>query len=68
MPINGNIHMNNDGEPLTSTNLIDFSILVLVTVLVTIGGYVINDYFDLKIDQINRPQKQVDKEWKGEET
>jgi len=60
--------MNNDGEPLTSTNLIDFSILVLVTVLVTIGGYVINDYFDLKIDQINRPQKQVDKEWKGEET
>ena len=37
----------------------DFLILIVVTVLVAIGGYVINDYFDVKIDSINRPEKQV---------
>jgi len=35
----------------------DFSLMVLVTVLIAVGGYVINDYFDVKIDQINRPDK-----------
>lgn len=29
--------------------------LILSTVLVAAGGYVINDYFDIKIDRINRP-------------
>ena len=37
----------------------DFLILVLVTALIAIGGYVINDYFDVKIDRINRPGKLV---------
>ncbi len=37
----------------------DFFILVLVTLLITVGGYVINDYFDVKIDSINRPGKLV---------
>ncbi len=32
----------------------DFFILVLATVLITAGGYVINDYFDIKTDLINR--------------
>jgi 4-hydroxybenzoate polyprenyltransferase len=32
---------------------------VLTTILITVGGYIINDYFDLKIDQINKPEKQV---------
>lgn len=32
----------------------DFAILVLATVLITAGGYVINDYFDIKTDLINR--------------
>jgi 4-hydroxybenzoate polyprenyltransferase len=39
--------------------LADFLVLVAVTVLMAIGGYVINDYFDVKIDSINRPDKQV---------
>jgi 4-hydroxybenzoate polyprenyltransferase len=34
--------------------LIDFILLVLATVLLTAGGYVINDYFDIKTDLINR--------------
>ncbi|MCQ2350327.1 MAG: geranylgeranylglycerol-phosphate geranylgeranyltransferase [Paludibacteraceae bacterium] len=31
--------------------------LVISTVCITAGGYVINDYFDVKIDRINRPGK-----------
>ena len=33
-----------------------FWLLVLAVVLITAGGYVINDYFDVKIDRINRPE------------
>jgi 4-hydroxybenzoate polyprenyltransferase len=32
----------------------DFVILVFATLLITAGGYVINDYFDIKTDLINR--------------
>lgn len=32
----------------------DFFILVLATMLIAAGGYVINDYFDIKTDLINR--------------
>lgn len=34
--------------------LINFIILVLSTLCITAGGYVINDYFDIKTDLINR--------------
>jgi len=34
--------------------LIDFIILVLSTVFIAAGGYVINDYFDIKTDLINK--------------
>ena len=36
------------------TKWFDFIILVLSTVLITAGGYVINDYFDIRTDLINR--------------
>lgn len=36
--------------------LYDFIILVIATVCITAGGYVINDYFDIKTDMINRGQ------------
>jgi len=32
-------------------------LLMLSTILIAAGGYVINDYFDIKIDRINRPDK-----------
>lgn len=32
----------------------DFILLISATVLITAGGYVINDYFDIKTDLINR--------------
>jgi 4-hydroxybenzoate polyprenyltransferase len=36
-----------------------FLFLVLGTVLIAAGGYVINDYFDTKIDALNRPEKVI---------
>ncbi len=40
-----------------------FLLLLISTTAITAGGYVINDYFDLKIDRINKPEKIIiDKE------
>ncbi len=36
-----------------------FSLLVLSTVLIAAAGYIINDYFDVKTDMINRPDTVV---------
>lgn len=34
-------------------------LLYAATILITAGGYVINDYFDVKIDRINRPDRVI---------
>lgn len=44
------------GDQLTKP---DFLILLLSTALIGAGGYIINDYFDQKIDMINRPEMVV---------
>jgi len=36
-----------------------FWLLVLASVCIAAGGYVINDYFDLNIDRVNRPKRLV---------
>ena len=36
-----------------------FYYLTAASVLIAAGGYVINDYFDVNIDEINKPQKMV---------
>ena len=36
-----------------------FFFLVIAIVLIAAGGYIINDYFDLNIDQINKPKKVI---------
>lgn len=36
-----------------------FLLLVLASVSIAAAGYVINDYFDLNIDRVNKPQKLV---------
>lgn len=33
----------------------DFFLLVMSTVLIAAAGYIINDYFDVRIDEVNRP-------------
>jgi 4-hydroxybenzoate polyprenyltransferase len=35
------------------------SLLIAATVLIAAGGYVLNDYFDVKIDNINRPETTI---------
>jgi 4-hydroxybenzoate polyprenyltransferase len=34
---------------------LDFFLLVLSTVMIGAAGYIINDYFDIRIDEVNRP-------------
>ena len=34
-------------------------LLIIATILIAAGGYVINDYFDIKIDRINRPDRVI---------
>lgn len=44
-------------SPAMNTTL--FWLLVGVTVLIAAAGYIINDYFDLRTDRINRPDKLI---------
>src|SRR5882672_7784732 len=36
-----------------------FILLSFASVLIAAAGYIINDYFDIDIDQVNKPQKNV---------
>ena len=48
------------GQPLAEALLAPrFGALVLAALLVAAAGYVINDYYDVKIDAINRPERLV---------
>lgn len=44
-------------QPLLSPPV--FFLLVLASVLIAAAGYIINDYFDINIDRINKPGKMV---------
>jgi 4-hydroxybenzoate polyprenyltransferase len=36
-----------------------FVLLVLASVLIAAAGYIINDYFDINIDEVNKPEKMI---------
>lgn len=38
---------------------LNFFLLSLSTVLIAAAGYVINDYFDVKIDRVNNPTEVI---------
>lgn len=40
-----------------SMDELHFFLLVLSTVMICAGGYIINDYFDQSIDKVNKPEK-----------
>jgi 4-hydroxybenzoate polyprenyltransferase len=42
-----------------SLDPLNFSLLVLSSVLIAAAGYIINDYFDLNIDRINKPDRLI---------
>lgn len=49
--------LNSSGDPISmslQSPWYDFILLVAATVFLTAGGYVINDYFDIKTDLINK--------------
>lgn len=48
-------------EPALSS--FNFIILVLITLLIAAAGYIINDYFDIDSDRVNRPDKIVMGKW-----
>jgi 4-hydroxybenzoate polyprenyltransferase len=41
------------------TSQLDFALFVLSNVLLAAAGYAINDYYDMRIDKINKPEKNV---------
>jgi 4-hydroxybenzoate polyprenyltransferase len=46
-------------EALPDDDLVNFIFLVLASLFIAAAGYIINDYFDINIDEINKPQKMV---------
>ena len=45
-------------------NFTNLLLLIVASVFIAAGGYIINDYFDINIDRINKPDKQiVGKKW-----
>ncbi len=45
----------------------DFAILILATLLIAAGGYIINDIYDIETDHINRPDKVIINKYISEE-
>lgn len=43
----------------------DFFLLLFSSVSIAAAGYIINDYFDMDIDHINKPQKMIIGKWIG---
>jgi 4-hydroxybenzoate polyprenyltransferase len=46
------------GSPLIFNELL-LALLILSSVLIAAAGYIINDYFDINIDLVNKPKKNV---------
>ena len=44
---------------ISALQFFDFSLLVLITILIAASGYVINDYYDTHIDRINQPKRWI---------
>ncbi|OSZ79835.1 ubiquinone biosynthesis protein UbiA [Chitinophagaceae bacterium IBVUCB2] len=46
-------------QAVPAGDLTRFILLVLASLLIAAAGYIINDYFDINIDEVNKPEKMV---------
>ena len=46
-------------DSIPANDLVRFILLALASLFIAAAGYIINDYFDINIDEINKPQKMV---------
>ena len=46
-------------DSIAPNDLTYFILLVLASLLIAAAGYIINDYFDINIDEVNKPHKMV---------
>src|SRR5436305_6557230 len=46
-------------RPLYDNRFHEILWIIIASVLIASAGYIINDYFDLNIDQVNKPEKNV---------
>ncbi|MBS1744248.1 MAG: geranylgeranylglycerol-phosphate geranylgeranyltransferase [Bacteroidetes bacterium] len=53
------LYINNAGNSNSPQNNQLFYLLMAASVFIAAAGYIINDYFDLKIDSVNKPDKVV---------
>ena len=54
---------NNGNVLLPQLGQYDFFLLLISSVVIAAGGYIINDYFDMDIDNVNKPHKLVIGKW-----
>jgi len=47
-----------DGD-IPPTDIVSFILLVLASLFIAAAGYIINDYFDINIDEVNKPEKMI---------
>ncbi len=46
-------------SPFIEFNQLDFALLVVSTLLIAAAGNIINDYFDVRADRVNRPNRLI---------
>ncbi|MBC7875074.1 MAG: geranylgeranylglycerol-phosphate geranylgeranyltransferase [Ferruginibacter sp.] len=46
-------------DAVPATDLCRFTLLVFASLFIAAAGYIINDYFDINIDEVNKPHKMV---------
>ncbi len=49
----------NTHDVAPSMSLLQLILLIVATVFIAAGGYIINDYFDMRIDEINKPDTRI---------
>lgn len=52
-------YFNNNLQPKQLLQENDFFLLLIASVLIAAAGYIINDYFDIQIDNVNKPERLI---------